>query len=185
VYEDSDARLGMTPATYARGGAGARIAFTVVKSPLGQLLVAATPRGICRVAFGDDDPALQRALIAEFPAAAIERDDQRLAALTRDVLGLLDGSPAPVDLPLDVLATAFQRRVWEALKRIPHGTTRSYTEVARTIGYPAAVRAVARACATNPVALVVPCHRVVREDGELGGYRWGVERKKELLSREK
>jgi AraC family transcriptional regulator, regulatory protein of adaptative response / methylated-DNA-[protein]-cysteine methyltransferase len=184
VYERSDAQLGMTPATYAKGGAGVRIAYAVVASPVGRLLVAATVRGLCRIALGDDAGALERALRAEFPAAEIRRDDRQLAATVRALTRHLQDRVPDLDLPIDVRATAFQQRVWAALRKIPYGKTRSYSQVARAIGRPRAVRAVARACATNPVAIVVPCHRVVREDGELGGYRWGLERKKRLLERE-
>lgn len=185
VYERSDAQLGMTPATYARGGAGMRIAFAVVPSPLGRLLVAATERGVCRVALGDDAATLERALRAEFPAADIARDDRRLARAVQALTRHLEGRAPDLDLPVDVRATAFQRAVWDALRKIPYGQTRSYAEVARAIGRPRAVRAVARAVATNPVAIVVPCHRVVREDGTLGGYRWGPERKAALIERER
>jgi AraC family transcriptional regulator of adaptative response/methylated-DNA-[protein]-cysteine methyltransferase len=184
VYERSNSQLGMTPATYAKGGVGMRIAFAVASSPLGRLLVAATERGICRVAFGDDDATLERMLRAEFPAARIARDSGPLARSIEALGRHLDGREPDLDLPLDVRATAFQRRVWDALRKIPYGQTRSYADVARAIGRPRAVRAVARACATNPVAIVVPCHRVVREDGELGGYRWGTRRKATLIERE-
>lgn len=184
VYERSDAVLGMTPATYAKGGRGARIAYAVVTSPLGQLLVAATERGVCRIALGDDAAALDADLRREFPAADIRRDRVALSRAVSAVLRFLEGQEASLDLPLDVQATAFQRRVWKALRRIPAGATRTYAEVARAIGSPTAARAVARACATNPTALVIPCHRVVREDGDLGGYRWGVARKRRLLALE-
>ncbi len=184
VYEGAHARLGMTPATYGRGGAGTRIAFAVVPCALGRLLVAATERGICRIGIGDDAPALERGLRAEFPAATIARDDDTLRSWVAEITAHLDGRQTHLDLPIDVRATAFQRRVWEALRKIPYGSTRSYSQVARAVGNPKATRAVARACATNPVAIVVPCHRVVREDGDLGGYRWGVERKRALLKQE-
>jgi AraC family transcriptional regulator, regulatory protein of adaptative response / methylated-DNA-[protein]-cysteine methyltransferase len=186
VYERAHAQLGMTPAAYSRGAAGTQIAYAVVASPLGRLLVAATPRGICRVSLGDDAGRLEADLKAEFPAADIrrERAGGPLEPAIRAILRYLEGGVQPLDLPLDVRATAFQRRVWEALRRIPYGGTRTYTEMARAIGRPAAVRAVARACATNPAALVIPCHRVVRQDGALGGYRWGLERKQALLEKE-
>jgi AraC family transcriptional regulator, regulatory protein of adaptative response / methylated-DNA-[protein]-cysteine methyltransferase len=184
VYERAHAQLGMTPATYGRGGTGTRIAFAIVSCALGRLLVAATARGICRVAIGDDAQALERGLRAEFPAATIARDDDTLRSWVAEITAHLDGRQAHLDLPVDVRATAFQRRVWEALREIPYGTTRSYSQIARAIGNAKATRAVARACATNPVAIVIPCHRVVRTDGDLGGYRWGIERKKELLARE-
>ena len=185
VYERANAQLGMTPATYARGGAGTDIAFTVVSCALGRLLVATTPRGVCRVSLGDTAAALESDLAAEFPAAQIRRDRTGLERSVAAILAYLDGREPSLDLPLDVRATAFQRRVWQELQRIPYGETRSYTDVARRIGHPTASRAVARACATNPAALVIPCHRVVRESGDLGGYRWGQDRKRALLERER
>jgi AraC family transcriptional regulator, regulatory protein of adaptative response / methylated-DNA-[protein]-cysteine methyltransferase len=184
VYERAAGALGMTPATYARGGRGATIGYSVVTSPLGTLLVAATERGICKVSLGDSAAALERDLRREFPAAHIARDSGRLSSWVRSILAHLEGSEPHLDLPLDIRATAFQQKVWSALRKIPYGSTRSYQDVARAIGSPRATRAVARACATNPVALVIPCHRVVREDGQAGGYRWGVERKAALLKRE-
>jgi AraC family transcriptional regulator of adaptative response/methylated-DNA-[protein]-cysteine methyltransferase len=186
VYERAHALLGMTPATYSRGGLGVRIRYATVPCPPlpGLLLVAATERGICRISFGDGAAPLERALRIEFPAADIARDNGALRAWIERVTAHLQGREPRLDLPLDVRATAFQRRVWEALQKIPYGSTRSYSQVARSIGRPTAVRAVARACATNPVALVIPCHRVVREDGNLGGYRWGVDRKQALLEGE-
>src|SRR6266702_3397736 len=184
VYERADQQLGMTPATYARGGAGIDIAFAVLPCSLGQLLVAATPRGVCRVSLGDSAASLEAGLAAEFPAARIRKDQTSLEAAVTAILAYLDGSEPHLDLPLDIRATAFQRRVWQELQRIPYGETRSYADVARRIGSPTASRAVARACATNPAALIIPCHRVVREDGEMGGYRWGLERKKTLLQQE-
>ncbi len=184
VYERTHAQLGMTPATYGRGGRGVRIAFAAVPCPLGWLLVAATARGICRVALGDDAHALERMLRTEFPAAEITAQGETLKPWLGAVVAHLDGDERQLALPLDVRATAFQRRVWEQLRKIPYGSTRSYAEVARAIGNPRATRAVARACATNPAALVIPCHRVIRDDGALGGYRWGTERKRALLERE-
>ena len=184
VYERSSATLGMTPAAYARGGKGETVRYTIVASPLGRLLVAATPRGVCAVKIGSGDAALERDLRSEYPAAALARGDARLSRwVARIVASLERGAPDP-RLPTDVRATAFQRRVWRELQRIPRGRTRSYKEVARRIGQPRAARAVARACATNPVALVVPCHRVVRSDGEAGGYHWGAARKRQLLESE-
>jgi AraC family transcriptional regulator of adaptative response/methylated-DNA-[protein]-cysteine methyltransferase len=183
VYERAHAQLGMTPATYRRGGAGTEIFYATAPCPLGRLLVARTARGICRVSLGSNADELAAGLRAEFPAADIRRDQGTLAASVRAILAYLEGERA-LDLPLDVRATAFQRQVWEALRRIPYGSTRSYAQVARAIGHPTATRAVARACATNPAALVIPCHRVVRADGGLGGYRWGIERKRALLERE-
>jgi AraC family transcriptional regulator, regulatory protein of adaptative response / methylated-DNA-[protein]-cysteine methyltransferase len=185
VYEHTDAHLGMTPATYARGGAGMGIAYTTVPTALGRLLVAATERGVCRVALGDGAAALEADLLAEFPAARVVQDKSgKLHGWVSSILAYLDGREPDLDLPLDIRATAFQRRVWQELQRIPFGKTRSYAEVARRIGEPRATRAVAQACGKNPVALVIPCHRVVRADGELGGYRWGVDRKRSLLEQE-
>jgi len=184
VYERAHAQLGMTPATYSRGAPRTRIAYTVVPCALGRLLVATTERGICRVGLGSGAEELEAGLRAEFPAAELRRDRRALAAAVGAILRYLDGRAEPLDLPLDVRATAFQRRVWEALRRIPYGATRSYGDVARAIGRPTAVRAVARACATNPVALLIPCHRVVSADGGPSGYRWGVARKRTLLERE-
>ena len=184
VYERAGAQLGMTPATYARGGRGARIAFTVVPCPLGRLLVAATERGICRIGLGAGAEELAAGLRAEFPAAEIRRDRGPLGRWVGAILRHLEGRSPHLDLPLDVRATAFQRAVWEALRKITYGSTRSYAQIARVIGRPRATRAVARACATNPTAIVIPCHRVVRQDGGLGGYRWGIARKRALLERE-
>src|SRR2546425_543041 len=185
VYEGAPAQPGMTPATDGRGAPGTRIAFTVVPCALGRLLVATTARGICRVSLGSDAQELEAGLAAEFPAAELRRDRGALAGAVAVLLRYLDGRAEPLDLPLDVRATAFQRRVWEALRRIPYGGTRTYAEIAHAIGKPSAARAVARACATNPAALVIPCHRVVRADGGLGGYRWGVARKRALLEQER
>jgi AraC family transcriptional regulator of adaptative response/methylated-DNA-[protein]-cysteine methyltransferase len=185
AYDHSRARLGMTPATYRRGGEGVRIAFTVVPTDAGQLLVAGTDRGICAVTLGDDAHALEAALRGEYPAAEIERGNGELEAWTRAVVDHLEEGGSTERLPLDLRGTAFQRQVWETLQRIPRGATRSYSEIARELGRPAAARAVAQACASNRLALVIPCHRVVREDGGLGGYRWGIERKRALLERER
>jgi AraC family transcriptional regulator of adaptative response/methylated-DNA-[protein]-cysteine methyltransferase len=185
VYERAAASLGMTPATYSRGGRGAVIRYAIVPSPLGHLLVAATPRGVCRISLGDDFAALERELRTEFPAATIRRDDGALATWTRATVRHLEGRQPTLDLPLDIRATAFQQRVWTELRKIPYGRTRSYQAVARAIGRPGASRAVARACAGNPVSLAIPCHRVVRRNGDLGGYRWGAERKRRLLETER
>jgi AraC family transcriptional regulator, regulatory protein of adaptative response / methylated-DNA-[protein]-cysteine methyltransferase len=185
LYEQSDAELGMTPASYSRGGKGAHIVYTVAACELGRVLVAATARGLCAVRLGDSEEELEAVLRAEFPEAEIGKDEAALAGYVETILRHLGGQQAALDLPLDVRATAFQRRVWEHLRRIPYGSTRSYGEVAEAIGQPTATRAVARACATNPVALVTPCHRVVRGDGSLSGYRWGIERKQKLLSEER
>ncbi len=185
VYERAGPHLGMTPATYARGGGGAEIRYALADSPLGRLLVAATARGIAALYFGDDDGALVAELHREFPKAGIAPDEGRLAALLPAVLAHLAGSPGAAGLPLDIRATAFQQRVWAALLAIPRGETRTYSQIAHGIGAPAAQRAVGRACATNPVSLLIPCHRAVREDGGLGGYRWGLDRKRRLLDDEK
>lgn len=187
AYDAARDQLGMTPAAYRRGGRGARVRVRIVPTSLGHLLVAATERGVCTVALGDDPTALERELAAELPQAEIvgADDDAELATWVDAVVAHAEAAPSAADVPLDVRATAFQRRVWDALRRIPAGETRSYAAVAAELGAPNAVRAVARACATNPTALVVPCHRVVRTDGALAGYRWGVERKQELLKRER
>lgn len=184
LYEQSDAYLGMTPGTYQQGGKGMSIRYTVVESPVGRVLCAYTDRGVCAVMVGKRERTLERELRHEFPRAAIDRDDRSASRHVDAVRRCAEGRPVGGDLPLDVRATAFQWKVWRALQEIPHGTTRSYKEVARRIGQPRAVRAVARACATNPVALVVPCHRVVRADGALSGYRWGVDVKRRLLENE-
>ena len=186
-YERAVPKLGMAPSVYRRGGAGMRIAYAIVDSAnasLGRLLVAATTRGVCAVAMGSSDAELTRALSREYPSAAITADEGALAQWTRAILAHLEGRQPRLDLPLDVQATAFQWQVWEALAAIPYGETRTYAEVAEAIGKPSAARAVARACATNPVALAIPCHRVVPAAGGHGGYRWGVERKKTLLKEE-
>jgi AraC family transcriptional regulator of adaptative response/methylated-DNA-[protein]-cysteine methyltransferase len=188
LYEKSSSQLGMTPATYGRGGQGMRIVFTISDSPLGRLLVAATERGVCAVTLGDSDAELTRALFAEYPNASIDSKDTSISPplnlWLQRVLDSLAGKLQRLDLPMDVQATAFQRRVWEELRRIPFGATRSYREIAKAIGKPEAVRAVANACASNRLALVIPCHRVIREDKSLGGYRWGIGRKKKLLENE-
>ncbi|HVF09853.1 MAG TPA: bifunctional DNA-binding transcriptional regulator/O6-methylguanine-DNA methyltransferase Ada [Abditibacteriaceae bacterium] len=185
LYERAPAQLGMTPATYQRGGKGANIIFSIAPCPLGLLLVAATQKGICAVSLGDSAETLEVALHKEFPAAEVRRDEAQLHGWLQALLRFLEGQEPHLDLPLDVQATAFQRRVWQVLHSINYGETRTYAQVAAAGGQPTAVRAVARACATNPVALVVPCHRVVRGDGSLGGYRWGLERKKKLLAQER
>lgn len=184
AYEEATGHLGMTPSTYGRGGCTTTITYTVVPCPLGKLLVAATPHGLCAVRLGDSEQELAATLAGEFPAAQMQRDEGELARWVATIQDYLHGGQPHFDLPLDVRATAFQRRVWQALQAIPYGSTRTYGQVAEAIGQPTAARAVARACATNPVALVVPCHRVVREDGSLSGYRWGIERKEALLALE-
>ena len=185
VYENTNLRLGMTPASYAKGGKGARIAYAIVDSPLGRLLLAATAKGICFVSLAERDATLEAALRAEFPEAeVIIRDEAAIAPALEALLAHLDGRTPHLALPLDVRATAFQRRVWQELMAIPPGETRSYSEIATALGLPKGQRAVGRACATNPVAIVVPCHRVLRADGALGGYRWGLGHKEALLRRE-
>jgi AraC family transcriptional regulator of adaptative response/methylated-DNA-[protein]-cysteine methyltransferase len=184
LYERAPSQLGMTPATYRQGGAGMQINYTIVDSPLGRLLVAATSRGVSALYFGESDANLAAALKKEYPRAELGRDRNGLEASVGKILAHLRGREPHLDLPTDVQATAFQRRVWEELRRIPYGVTRTYSQVARSIGRPTAIRAVARACATNPVSVIVPCHRVVREDGNLAGYRWGLDRKRTLIAHE-
>ncbi len=183
AYAHSRTRLGMTPGSYQRGGRGIDVRFTTVSTALGTVLVAATDQGLCAVTLGQDAGALEASLRREYPAARIARGDDELAGWADAVTGRIsgDGTERP---PLDVRGTAFQWQVWEALQRIPRGATRTYTEIAQALGRPSAARAVAGACASNKVALVIPCHRVVREDGGLGGYRWGIERKRALLDGE-
>jgi AraC family transcriptional regulator, regulatory protein of adaptative response / methylated-DNA-[protein]-cysteine methyltransferase len=183
-YERAAPMLGMAPSTYRRGGAGMTIRYTIIDSPLGRLLVAATTRGVCAVAMGSSDAELERALAREYPAAAIAADQGALAEWTTAILAHLEGRRPRLDLPLDIQATAFQWQVWQALAAIPYGETRTYAEIAKAIGRPSAVRAVARACSTNPVALAIPCHRVVASDGRSSGYRWGAARKNALLKNE-
>lgn len=161
-----------------------KIFYTVIRCPLGFLLVGATEHGLCAVQFGDSEKKLERALDYEYPAAQIQRDEARLKTWAKTLHEYFQGRECDLHLPVDVQATAFQRRVWQALRKIPYGETRSYSEIARAIGQPKAVRAVAKACARNPVGLVIPCHRVIREDGSLGGYGGGIERKRALLSHE-
>jgi len=189
VYENSDKSLGMTPATYARGGAGAHIDYTTVDSDYGRVLVAATHKGIAAVFLGDSDRSLERDLKQDFPAADIRRNDHVLAPRVKGVLARLYGrKPSALDapdVPLDIIGTAFQWKVWKALTEIPPGETRSYGEIARRIGEPTAARAVGRACATNQAAGVIPCHRAVASNGSLNGYRWGVARKERLLAGER
>lgn len=185
LYEKASEQLGMTPATYRRGGKGMNINYTIVDCHMGRLLVAATERGVCAVSFGDDDQKLESSLAAAYMAADIRRDETDLGKWVKALLAHLDGSQPHLDLPVDVQATAFQLRVWKELRRIPYGATRSYGEIAKAIGQPGASRAVAQACAANSVALLIPCHRVVREDGNVSGYRWGAERKRALLENEK
>ena len=185
LYERANGDLGMTPATYGRGGIGMHIRYTTAECALGRVLVAVTDRGICAVRFGSSDDELALALSREFPAATIEPANSDLKWWVRAVVQAIDGQDPPKDLPFDLRCTAFQRQVWEVLRAIPLGITRSYAEVASAIGQPGAARAVARACATNPVAVLIPCHRVTRTGGALGGYRWGVRRKRMLLQAER
>lgn len=191
VYEESDRRLGMTPASYRAGGAGASIRYTTTTTPLGQLLVATTARGICAVTLGEDDAALEARLAAEFPYAVRERVDAGREEWLDAVIGRVahelgwSDAEAPAMPPLDVAATAFQWRVWDALTRIPRGETLSYGELAAALGVPKAARAIGRACGSNKLALLVPCHRIIREDGSLGGWRWGLEIKRQLLASER
>lgn len=185
LYESAEAELGMTPATYGRGGANTTINFTITKCALGHLLVAATEKGVCSVRLGEDAKQLEADLREEFYAAVINRNDHEVGDSMESIIAYVESKNTRLDLPLDIRSTAFQRNVWRALREIPFGETRSYSEVAKAVGHPTAVRAVARACATNPVALVIPCHRVIREDKSLGGYRWGLERKQKLLKDER
>jgi AraC family transcriptional regulator of adaptative response/methylated-DNA-[protein]-cysteine methyltransferase len=196
LYERTATQLGMTPEKYRRGALAAVVRYTIAPSPLGRMLIAATDKGICAIQFADTEEELQQGLMREFPFATRRRDDEAMSAWREKLEHLIDGTNSDSDskrsakfdqhpsLPLDIRATAFQRRVWETLQRIPRGETRSYSAVAKKIGMPKATRAVARACATNPVAVAIPCHRVIREDGDLGGYRWGIDRKEQLLAME-
>ena len=183
-YATSPEMLGMAPATFRRGGAGETIRFAVGECSLGSILVAATSRGVCAILLGDDPTALARDLEDRFPRAEVVGGDSEFEAVVAQVVGFVEAPASSLDLPLDIRGTAFQRRVWQVLRDIPAGATASYLAVADRVGSPKAVRAVARACASNPLAIAVPCHRVIQNDGTLGGYRWGVERKRVLLARE-
>lgn len=185
VYERSNAQLGMTPATYRKGGLGMKLGYSFAKSPLGKVLVAATERGVSAVYLGNAESALVAELREEYPRAEIAPATDSYQRWVREIVQRIEGKQPRMELPLDLQATAFQRRVWQELQRIPRGRTRTYSQVARSLGKPKAVRAVARACATNPVSVVVPCHRVIREDGTLAGYRWGLSRKQQLLAQER
>ncbi len=185
IYERSNTQLGMTPATYQKGGKGMKIGYSFAKSPLGgKVLVGATERGVSAVYLGDSKSRLVDELRKEYPCAEIAAATQRVQRWIREIVQRMEGKTPRLELPLDLQATAFQRRVWQELQRIPLGSTRTYAEVARAVGRPKAARAVARACAMNPVCVVVPCHRVIRGDGKLAGYRWGIGRKERLLGRE-
>lgn len=185
VYEAADDILGMTPSAYRAGGAGQRIRYGVAQSALGWLLVAMTERGVCAIELGDSCDALRESLARRFDRAALVPDDAAVRASLSAVLRFIGDPRATIDLPLDIAGTAFQRRVWRALREIPAGETATYAQLAQRIGEPRAVRAVASACGANPVALAVPCHRAIRSDGGEGGYRWGVGRKRELLRKER
>ncbi len=174
----------MAPATFRRGGAGETIRFAIGECSLGSVLVAATARGVCAILLGHDPAALARELEDRFPRAELVGGDRDFESLVARVVGFVEFPALGLDLPLDIRGTTFQRRIWQALQDIPAGTTASYRAIADRVGSPKAARAVARACASNPLAVAIPCHRVVRNDGTLGGYRWGVERKRVLLDRE-
>jgi AraC family transcriptional regulator, regulatory protein of adaptative response / methylated-DNA-[protein]-cysteine methyltransferase len=184
LYEKTASQLGMTPDKYRRGAIAATVRYTIADSPLGRMLIAATDKGVCAIQFARSDGELIEGLKREFPFAVRKPDEGGLQAWVGALLSKMTGQELNAALPLDIRATAFQRRVWTYLQSIPFGSTRSYGQVAKAIGQPTASRAVARACATNPVAVAIPCHRVVREDGSISGYRWGVERKKALLELE-
>jgi len=185
LYEQSDAKLGMTPSAYRKGGAGMTIFYSAVPCPLGYLLVAVTERGICKLSLGDAPAPLIADLEAEFDRAERIPDDEGVGYWVERIIAYLEGWQPNLELPLDLRATAFQLKVWGELQAIPVGETRSYSEVAAAIGQPTASRAVANACARNPVALIIPCHRIIRADKRVGGYRWGIERKRAILERER
>jgi AraC family transcriptional regulator, regulatory protein of adaptative response / methylated-DNA-[protein]-cysteine methyltransferase len=185
LYERVNSALGMTPSAFQSGGIGVTLRFTVAPTVVGRLLVAVTDRGIATVRLGDSETSLVASLQRDYPKAMLRRDTNGLKQHVRGILQCLSGKANVHRLPLDVKATAFQHRVWKALQQIPRGSTRSYREIARAIGRPTTARAVARACATNPVAVAIPCHRAVRGDGHLAGYRWGLKRKKRLLALER
>jgi AraC family transcriptional regulator, regulatory protein of adaptative response / methylated-DNA-[protein]-cysteine methyltransferase len=184
LYEHTSSALGMTPSTYRSGGAGTTIRYSVVTCSLGRVLVAATERGVCAVRFGESSRELVTELRREFGFATVHEELTGISDLVRRVVACVDGHAIDPDIPLDIRGTAFQAKVWETLRKIPRGETRTYAAIASEIRKPSAVRAVANACASNPVAVLVPCHRIVRTDGSMGGYRWGMERKTKLLQRE-
>jgi AraC family transcriptional regulator of adaptative response/methylated-DNA-[protein]-cysteine methyltransferase len=183
-YATADAVLGMKPVAYRAGGAGMQIRFAVGECSLGSILVAQSERGICMISMGDDPDALVRDLEDRFPKATLLAGDRAFEKLVAKVVGFVETPRIGLDLPLDIRGTAFQQRVWQALQSIPVGSTASYSDIARAIGAPKSAQAVAQACAANKLAVAIPCHRVVRTDGDLSGYRWGVERKRDLLGRE-
>lgn len=184
LYERAASQLGMTPSAYRKGGPGVILAYDVIRTPVGLLLVGATAKGVCSIKLGDSEEELEQALRKEFPAAEVRRGPRFLEPWADSLRRHLNGRLRKLDLPLDIRATAFQRRVWEYLQSIPYGSTQSYGEIAAALENPRGARAVARACASNPVAILIPCHRVVRGDGDMGGYRWGTERKRRLLALE-
>jgi AraC family transcriptional regulator of adaptative response/methylated-DNA-[protein]-cysteine methyltransferase len=185
LYEQARQVLGMTPGTYRKGGAGMEIRYTTFDTALGRMLLAATGQGLCKLSFGANDTELEGQLAAEFPRAALQRDESGLNVWAAGLQAHLSGRQPALNLPLDAHGTDFQQRVWAALRQIPYGQTRTYAQLAESIGQPSAVRAAAHACASNPLAVVTPCHRIVRSDGSLGGYRWGLERKQKLLEKER
>jgi len=185
AYEAAPNGLGMTPGARRKGGKGETIRFTTMRTPIGYALVAATARGICMTALGDNPATLEAELEERFPSAELRPDDGALADWAERIVRFITAPGRQPDLPLDIRGTAFQARVWRALQKVPPGSTATYTEIAEALGQPNAVRAVARACASNKLALLVPCHRIVRSDGDLAGYRWGLERKRALLARER
>ena len=184
-YDSAETLLGMKPAQYRDGGVQARIAFAIAQCSLGALLVARSQRGLCAIALGDDPDVLLRELQDRFPRAELVGGDAAFEQLVAQVVGFVEAPRLGLDLPLDIRGTAFQQRVWDALRKVPAGETVSYAEIAARIGSPRAVRAVAQACAANELAVAIPCHRVVRSDGGVSGYRWGVARKQALLARER
>ena len=184
VYENVPGGLGVNPGEFRRGGEGLRIRYSIIDSPLGRLLVAATERGVCGVCIGDSDAFVENSLTEDYPSAILHRSDEEMKEWTSAFANYFDGDPLAVNLPLDVKATVFQSRVWKIIQSIPFGKTTTYSKIAKQLGEPEASRAVARACATNPAALVIPCHRVIGKDSSLRGYRWGIERKLALLKLE-
>jgi AraC family transcriptional regulator of adaptative response/methylated-DNA-[protein]-cysteine methyltransferase len=185
LYEHAAGQLGMTPGAYRSGGAGTEIRYAIANSSVGRVLIAASERGICAVRLGDSEQELVAELRREFPLSSLREDAAKLREMAEHVVACVNGGDPHPDIALDIRGTAFQAKVWETLRRIPRGETRSYAQIAHALKQPRAVRAVAHACASNPVAVIVPCHRVVRSDGSLGGYRWGLKRKEQLLASER